>query len=455
MSRTYDAIIVGGGHNGLVCAAYLAKAGRKVLVLERRHVLGGAAVTEELHPGFHFSVCSYVVSLFRPQIIRDLELARHGLELIPLECSFTPLPDGRSLCTWPDAHRTRREIARFSPTDADVYPEFGLAMVKMAQFAKQLIDEPAPDPGLARSAPADQDAAPRQTGSAISARTSCTSTCKLATMSAVDFLDLWFESDVLKAPMSVSGIIGTFLGVRSPGHRLRAAPSLHGRDRRCVPIVGPRQGRQRRDQPRRRRGRRALRREIRTRPRLSTCSCATAAAEGVVLEGGDEIRANVVVSALDPHRTFLRLVGEDHLDRVFVTQIKRFKFRGSSGKVNLAVDRLPDFTCRPRDGRADTCAATSPSRRASITWRPPTTRPSTATSPAALHQRRHPVDAGSQRRAAGQAHRLLLRAVRALPHQGAGRELARAPGGVRRRGRRHACRVRAGLEGVDPATARS
>ena len=115
----YDAIIVGGGHNGLICAAYLARAGRTVLVLERRHVLGGAAVTEELHPGFKFSVCSYVVSLFRPQIIRDLDLARHGFELIPLESSFTPLPDGRSLCRWPDPHRTRREIAKFSESDAD------------------------------------------------------------------------------------------------------------------------------------------------------------------------------------------------------------------------------------------------------------------------------------------------------------------------------------------------
>ena len=120
MAKTYDAVIVGGGHNGLVCAAYLARASRKVLLLERRHVLGGAAVTEELYPGFKFSVCSYVVSLFRPQIIRDLELARHGLELIPLESSFTPLPDGRSLCRWPDSHRTRREIAQFIPRAADL-----------------------------------------------------------------------------------------------------------------------------------------------------------------------------------------------------------------------------------------------------------------------------------------------------------------------------------------------
>ncbi len=146
MAGGYDAIIVGGGHNGLVCAAYLAKAGRKVLVLERRHVLGGAAVTEELHPGFKFSVCSYVVSLFRPHIIRELDLARYGLELIPLECSFLPLPDGDSLCRWSDPQETRREIARFSAADAENYAEFGLAMTKMGQFIKGIIDSPAPDP---------------------------------------------------------------------------------------------------------------------------------------------------------------------------------------------------------------------------------------------------------------------------------------------------------------------
>ena len=146
MSKQYDVIIIGGGHNGLVCAAYLAKAGRKVLVLERRHVLGGAAVSEELHPGFTFSVCSYVVSLFRPHIIRELDLPRHGLDLIPLEYSFLPLPDGRSLARGSDSGETRREIAKFSPRDADVYPEFGLALTKLSRFVKDIIDRPAPDP---------------------------------------------------------------------------------------------------------------------------------------------------------------------------------------------------------------------------------------------------------------------------------------------------------------------
>jgi phytoene dehydrogenase-like protein len=213
---SYDAVVVGGGHNGLACAAYLAQAGRKVLVLESRHVLGGAAVSEELHPGFTFSVCSYVVSLFRPHIIRELELARHGLEIIPLEASFTPLPDGDGMVRWSDAERTRREIARFSPRDAEIYPEFSITLGRLARFAKNLIDEPAPDPASLH---------PRELKRLLRLGRAMGEfdddlrylNFKLMTMSAADFLDLWFESDVLKAPMSVSGIIGTFLGVRSPG----------------------------------------------------------------------------------------------------------------------------------------------------------------------------------------------------------------------------------------------
>ncbi len=353
MSKPLDAIIVGGGHNGLVCAAYLARAGYKVLVLERRHVLGGAAVTEELYPGFKFSVCSYVVSLFRPQIIRDLGLARHGLELIPLESSFTPLPDGRSLCRWPDSHRTRREIAQFSTNDADIYPEFGVAMVKMAQFARQLIDAPAPDPAslnpkeilrLLRLGGRFRDLGPDLMHLNM----------QLLTMSAVDFLGLWFESDVLKAPMSVSGIIGTFLGVRSPGTAYVLLHHYMGEIDGAFRSWGFAKGGNGQISNAVASAARSFGAEIRTEAPVERLLVRNGEVEGVVLDNGDEIRSRLVVSALDPHRTFLRLVGEEHLDPDFTTQIKRFKLRGSSGKVNLAVDRLPEFSCRPStNGTAD------------------------------------------------------------------------------------------------------
>src|SRR5215467_1216552 len=146
MSSKYDAIIIGGGHNGLVNAAYLARAGKKVLVLERRHVVGGAAVTEEVFPGFRFSVCSYVVSLLRPEIIRDLDLPRHGLEILPLDGTFTPLPNGDHLWRVNDHGKTYREIARHSRLDAEAYDEFGKAVQAICRFVKPILSMVPPDP---------------------------------------------------------------------------------------------------------------------------------------------------------------------------------------------------------------------------------------------------------------------------------------------------------------------
>ena len=346
---SYDAVIVGGGHNGLVCAAYLAKAGRRVLVLERRHVLGGAAASEELHPGFTFSVCSYVVSLFRPHIIRELDLARHGLEIIPLECSFAPLPDGRSLCRWSDPERTRQEISRFSPRDAEVYPEFGLAMTRLARFAKGVIDSPAPDPASLR--PGELLKLWRLAGPLREFDPDLRYLhFKLMTMSAADFLDLWFESEVLKAPMSVSGIIGTFLGVRSPGTAYVLLHHYMGEIDGAFRAWGFAKGGTGRVSLAVASAARSFGAEILTSAPVRQVLVSGGRAAGVALESGDEIRARAVISGTDPRHTFLRLVGEKHLDPEFVQQIRRYKMRGSSGKVNLALDRLPDFRSRPGDG---------------------------------------------------------------------------------------------------------
>src|SRR3989441_4823149 len=216
MSSRYDVIVIGGGHNGLVNAAYLARARKKVLVLERRHVLGGAAVTEEIFRGFKFSVCSYVVSLLRPEIIRELDLPRHGLEILPLDGTFTPMPDGNHLWRVNDHAKTRREIARHSRLDAEAYEEFGRAMVPMCRFVKPILAMTPPDPTRLNL----RDLKPLfvfgRRFQALSSEDKY-NLIQLMTMSAADFLDQGVETGVLKATMSASGIIGTFLGVRSPG----------------------------------------------------------------------------------------------------------------------------------------------------------------------------------------------------------------------------------------------
>ena len=349
MAERYDAVIIGGGHNGLISAAYLARAGMKTLVLESRHVLGGAAVTEEIVPGFRFSAFSYVVSLLRPEIIRDLRLPQHGLDILPLDGTFTPL-DGDYLWRANDHGRTMRELRRWSASDAEAYEEYGQLMVEMARFIKPILGIVPPDPtgrdpreflplaGLVRTF---QQLPERQQAVFV----------QLMTMSASDFLDQWFETDPLKATMSASGIIGTYLGVRSPGtayvllhHYMgeidgafrawgipkggtggvsqaiasRGALVGRGDPHRGAGRAHPDQGRSsHRRRARERRGDRR-RRPSSPRPTSGARSCSSSSRARSTPE--------------------------------FEAEVKRFRFRGSSGKVNLAVDRLPDFTCLPGEG---------------------------------------------------------------------------------------------------------
>jgi phytoene dehydrogenase-like protein len=350
MAKQYDVIVIGGGHNGLVNAAYLARAGKKVLVLEQRYVLGGAAVTEEIVPGFKFSVFSYVVSLLRPEIIRDLDLPRHGLEILPLDGTLTPMPSGDYLWRVNDHAKTRRELERHSRLDAEAYEEFGKSMVPMCRFVKPILGMVPPDP--TSFDPRDWKALGLLGKRFLSlAAEDKYNLVQLMTMSAADFLDQWFETDVLKATMSASGIIGTFLGIRSPGTayvllhhymgEIDGAFRSWGFSRGGTGAISNAIGDAAREAGV----------EIRLEAPVARILTKKGSAQGVVLESGEEIRSGVVSSSVGPNLTFLKFLESRELPGEFLEEVRRYKYRGSSGKVNLALGALPNFTCLPGPGR--------------------------------------------------------------------------------------------------------
>src|SRR5712671_3970519 len=313
----YDAIVIGGGHNGLTTAAYLARAGKKVLVLERRHVLGGAAVTEEVFPGFKFSVCSYVVSLLRPEIIRDLDLPRHGLDILPLDGTFTPMPNGDYLWRVNGHGKSRREIARHSIVDAEAYEEFGKAMQAMCRFVKPILSMVPPDPSTLNPRELMKMLFIGKRFQGMSSEDKYNQV-QLMTMSAIDFLDQWFETDVLKATMSASGIIGTFLGVRSPGTAYVLLHHYMGEIDGAFRSWGFSRG-----------GTGAISNaiaaaareagvEIRTKAPIAKIIVKGGKATGVVLADGDEIHANVISSSVNPRLTFTKFMGAEHLPADFL-----------------------------------------------------------------------------------------------------------------------------------------
>jgi len=348
LRKRYDAIVVGGGHNGLTAAAYLARAGVSTLVLERRHVLGGAAVTEEIVPGFRFSVASYVVSLLRPEIIRELNLPAHGLEILPFDGSFTPL-EGNYLWVTNDPGRTYHELRKFSGNDADAYQEFGFLMTEIIRFIKPILSMVPPDPvrfdprqwlplgGLAkqfRALPPELQA----------------TFIQIMTMSAADFLEQWFESDPVIGAIASNGIIGTFLGVRSPGTAYVMLHHFMGEVDGSFGAWGIPRGGTGAVSAAIASAARSFGAEIRTEAPVARIDVHGDRAMGVTLESGEEIEAGEVLSNADARRTYLGLLEKGSLPAEFEEEVTRYKYRGSSGKVNLALDGLPDFSCLPGPG---------------------------------------------------------------------------------------------------------
>ena len=344
----YDAIVIGGGHNGLTAAAYLARAGKKVLVLERRHVLGGAAVTEEIFPGFKFSVCSYVVSLMKPNVMRELMLPKFGLKLLPLESTFTPLEKDYLLRT-SDANQTYREISRHSIKDAETYMRFGPKMGQIGMAVRPILETIAPNairPSLSDISNLNSLLKHFKTLSSDQFEY----LTKLMTMSSADFLDEWFEFEPLKATMSASGIIGTFMGPRSPGSAYVMLHHYMGDIDGSFRAWGFQKGGTGEVSMAIARSAEHFGAKIITEAAVEKVIVKSGRAVGVALENGDEYQSDIVISGLDPKLSFLKLVDESDLPSDFLKSIKNFRIRGSSGKVNLALDGLPNFTCLPGDG---------------------------------------------------------------------------------------------------------
>ncbi len=348
--RTYDAIVVGGGHNGLVNGAYLARAGLRTLILEQRHLVGGAAITEELRPGFWFTTFSYALSLLRPQIVHDLELTKHGFMPLMMSSSFAPTEDGDYLWLTRDHDQKVREIARHSKHDADAYGQYGHDLGMVCRALKPLLDQAPPD--LFSDDPEERLALARlgQRFRGMDKRT-LHNAVRLLTGSAADFLDDYFESEIVKGYLASSGTIGTTVGPRSQGSGLVLLyHSLGEHDGEFGTWAFHKKGNGGFTQVLARAAQ-SYGAEIRLEAPVAAVITKGGRATGVALADGTEFRAGTVVSALDPRHTFLDLVDPRELPDDLVESVRRLRFQGTSSKVNFALDRLPEYPALP--GRED------------------------------------------------------------------------------------------------------
>ena len=342
----YDAIIIGAGHNGLTNAAYLAKAGLNVLVVEKNEYIGGAAVTREMHDGWFYSSCSYVCSMMRQSIHRDLNLTKHGLVLVPYLGTVVFADNGDTMVSYNSEEAEYNQLRRRSPHDADAMFRFQADLARYAQLIRKTLLRTPPDPTSFR---------PRDIKELLWLAKEFWSLgekelyeyIRFFTMSAADFLDDYFEDDLIKAAMASPGVIGTALGVYSPGSAYILLHHVMGDVDGNIGAWGLARG-----------GMGAISQaiagaltehggEIRTNAGVDKITVKNGKAVGVVLDNGDELHADIVVSNMDAKRTFTQCMDKNDLPPGIYDKAKNFKIRGSSGKVNIALSGLPKFNNVP------------------------------------------------------------------------------------------------------------
>lgn len=347
MIARYDVIIIGAGHNGLVCAAYLAKAGRKVLVLERRPRIGGAAVTEEFAPGFKASTVADGAGRLFPHIVRDLELVKHGLQFIQLDPILVSLrPEGGALTIWRDLNKTIQEIARFSKKDSERYPDFVALMSKIANVVAGLMRMTPPD--LPDVSAGDLREALKLVGPARQlSKAELNQVLRALPMPIADLLDEWFESDTLKAALAVDGINGMSLGPRQAGTAYVWFTALAGGHVGGFPHTGSVNGGMGALTESIARSARASAVEIRTDVEVTQVIVKESRATGVGLANGETITAPIIVSNADPRTTFRKLLDPLDVDSVFLRETQNIKYRGAAARLHLALEGLATFTTEP------------------------------------------------------------------------------------------------------------
>ena len=343
---SYDLIVVGGGHNGLVTAAYLARAGVKVLVLERREVLGGACVTEELWPGYKVSTAAYVNSLLRPEIIRDLDLKRHGFKMLPRNpSSFTPFPDGRSLMLGPNKSLTQREVSKFSTKDAAALPKYEQMLERVAAFIEPTLIQTPPNPWSFKPRNLLQLA---KLGLAFAKLgTDGQKAIEILTGAATPILDRWFESEQLKVTLATDAVIGAMASPSMPGTAYVLFHHVMGECDGIRGVWGYVRG-----------GMGGISNaiasaaleagaEIHTSSEVTRMLVKNGEATGVARKNGSEIRARRVASGADAHVTFLKLLGGQDLPPDFVEEVRNIDYSSASLKINISLSELPDFKAVP------------------------------------------------------------------------------------------------------------